>query len=167
MKIAIPSRLVCLAFLVFATSCHPPSTDCGFFRDNLCFTRVSIYSIISNPEKHEDTLLVVYGFLGIDNNEVFLFPNQIAYDGSDAVSSIQLLHDDFSDIDYTELEKRAGSYVVVYGRFSSIYDAEFFGMRAGSIDLLGIPEYRGGRVMDETTRRVSRIARDAMRSESN
>lgn len=131
-------------------------STCEFRRDQ-CYSRVSIYSLIANPERYNEMPLVVLGYMGIDQQNVFLFPNVMSYEGRDAISSIQLLHDDFNDADHDALEERAGNYVAVYGEFSTEYDRNFYGARVGGLKLHGIPEYRGGRVPEETSQGIVRL----------
>lgn len=149
------------------TSCHlseevpPPAKEisedmCEFRRDQ-CYSRVSIYSLIASPKDYNGLPIVVFGYMGIDWNDVFLFPDILSYEGADAASSIQLLHDDFSDADHHELEKRAGNYVAVYGEFSTTYDRKLYRTRVGGLKLHGMPEYRGGRVPEETSKGIVRL----------
>lgn len=165
MKYTNTLRLVACLSLFFPIGCvsyaEPQEKACYWRRNNQCYTTISIYSLLSNSSKYNGIPVAVTAFLGIDQNDAFLYPTKDAYDNYDSPSSIQLIHDDMGGEDIEAIEARSGQYVVVYGTFHAEYDAGlFFGARSGSIKLDGIPESRGGRVMDKSTKEIQTIIRD-------
>lgn len=152
-----------LALVGTLASCHPQEPPpqakepCDIRRGENCYPIVSIYSLIANPKEYDGLPIMIVGYMGIDWNDVFLFPTSMSYDGRDAASSIQLLHDNFSDADHDALEKRAGNYVAAYGEFSTTYDRSPYRKRVGSLKLHDIPDYRGERVPEETSKGIVRL----------
>lgn len=158
-------RLVLCATLLFLLSCasyaEPSEKSCYFRRNNQCYATVSIYSLLSNPSKYNGASIAVTAFLGIDQNDAFLFPTRESYQNYDLPSSIQLIHDDMDRSDVEVIEARSGQYAIVYGTFDAEYDNNlFYGTRAGSLKLDGIPLNMGERVMDKSTKEIHTIIRD-------
>lgn len=167
-NITAPALVVAIlasALISCRTQIEVPQGDdqqhaCGLRRGSTCYPSVSIYSLIANPKDHDNKALATYGYMGIDDGLIYLYPTKQSYVGMDSISSIQLMHDNFDDAEIATLKSRIGKYVWAYGEFSVKYDLSRLGARTGSIAPGGVPEHFGNRVMDKDSTEIYTIIRE-------
>lgn len=123
--------------------------ECTQFAQSRPACAVTFSQLSSNPEKYEDKVVSLVGFMAIDTFRLFLYPNKDAYEYSDNANSVYL---EFSFDEANELTKtHPRHFVQVVGKFSSKDLGVRYGTRVGVIEPLERPVIRDIRPEDAST----------------